>query len=115
MAESARSHRRDQKQLRRWSRAVFWGQRLSHTSTNVLKLVASGFIHVFQRQKTTDRKLAEEERLSIQKRRGLTRTDIHLSFSLHSNSELSCVLKNVGWRRHTGNGGAMLERRAAQL
>lgn len=114
VAEIAKSHRWDQNQTRHSSR--FSGQHLSHTSTNVLKLVASGFIHVLQHQARTNHKLEEEEeRLLIQRRRGLTYTDIHLSFSLHSSSELSSVLKDVGWRQHTRKGGAMLERRAAQL
>lgn len=94
---------------------MFPGQRLSLTSTNVLRLVASGFMHVLQQQRRTNHKVEEEERLLIQTRRGLTHTDIHLPFSLHSNSELSCVLKDVGWRQHTRNAGARLERRNAQL
>lgn len=94
--------------MRHWDqRVVFWFA--SVASTNVLKLVASNFIHVLQHQRRTNHSREEEERLLIQRCHRLTHTDIHLSFSLHSSSELSCVMKDVGWQTHTHNHAAMFE------
>lgn len=54
MAEIAKTHRWNANERHdTWVGALFSGQRLSHTSTNVLKVVASGFLFFSSREEQT--------------------------------------------------------------